>query len=108
MVRSGTLLSLFVCSKPVVAVNAVITTTSLVHMASGAVPVASRLIPVRIAVPGGGVVLLNLGADLAEHFAPHLLILLQLLAASSRLGHLGSPRKGTSHGPRPMPEDGEL
>lgn len=81
------MLSLLVGSKTVVAVNAVITTASLVHMTSGSVPIASRLIPVRIAVPGGSVVLLNLGADLAAHFAPHLLILLQILAASSRLGH---------------------
>src|SRR5688572_33034809 len=65
-------------------------------MAAGAVRVAASLIAVGVAVLRGGAFLRDLGSNLAEDLAAHLLILLELPAlASSTVSHGSLLRVGT-------------
>src|SRR5688572_9671766 len=67
----------------------------LVGVAPRAVPVAARLIAVRIPVLGGGAILDDLRADVVEHFPANLLVLSEFLAfAASAFSHGSLPEVG--------------
>src|SRR5688572_20487615 len=85
----------------------VVAAGALIGMPMRAVEVATRLVPVRVAVPRHGRSLRDLHPDLPKHFAADLLILLERSAlASSAIRHEMSPlndRNVTFHCPRDMP-----
>lgn len=75
-------------SQPVVAVTFGVATPLFVSAPARAIPVATRLIAVRIAIAGLGAILCDFRTDFVKYLSSHLLVLLDLLAlTSSAIGH---------------------
>ena len=64
-------------AQPVVAQRALIAAGVFVAVAAGSVPVTARLIAIGVPMLGRRVLLDDLGADVAKHLAPDVLVFLE-------------------------------